>query len=498
MQWFFPTLFVVSFCANGTFRGKWRSLYYATFLLVVPLILLRTHLWSFCESTAYPCTLLLTACLLAGYRKTNGNASFARNCTQLLIDAGFSFMIGILLSLAIIAIYYSAVYIFDIKEWNHFADHVFIANLYIVIPLLFCYFRQTDRDKVEEGEELSHATQIVLNFILSPGVIIYTGILYLYSLTILVRWELPKGGIANMVMAFILCTMTGRLSQFIVSKRYYDWFYRPFSFLAIPPLILFWIGTIHRIVEYSFTEDRVYLLASGMLMTLYIFFLMSKRLGNYRLMLLISAVVIAVLTYIPGISAKSIGIAAQEHRLETLARQLSLWNDSTAQLTGTKAFRTTDTTAVYQAVQLMDCYDYLKKEQGEKRAQHLYGKNELKLSTLMSLAEKDKPEDKRYELPYDAIIPVEGYKHYHHFCHPTIWRGVLSVYLNNSEKPVLELKAKDHFAPYERIIAGWDEKATDIAPFLVKNDSCLVILDGFTRYADGSYRTSGRGVIFMK
>jgi hypothetical protein len=499
IQAFFPVLFVVSFCANATFRGKWRVLYYVTFLLIIPLYLLREQLGAFCDSTAYPCTLLLTACLLVGYRRTDGNASFARNLIKLVTDVGFSFLIGILLMLTINAIYYSVVYIFDLKEWRSFTLHTTMAMLFLVIPLLFCYFTQEKQTDTDDSKPLPPAIVIILYFILSPGVIIYTSILYLYSLIILFRWELPKGGIAYMVMAFILCTLAGRLSQFIVKERHYDWFYRPFSFIAIPPLLLFWVGTIHRISEYSLTEARVYLLAAGILMTLYVFFLRSKRLGSYRLMLLISAFVIAVLTYIPGISAKSIGIASQEHRLEALARSLSLWNDSTARLTATRSFHSTDTLMLRQAIQLIDSYDYLEKVQGKELAVARYGKNELKRPELLPYArKKEEPTYRRYTLPTKAHLSIEAYRHYYPSCLTEVKNDTLFVYVSGRQEPILQQDVKAHFAPYEKTIAAWKDDATDIAPFCVENDSCLVVLDGFTREADGDYLTFVYAVAFTK
>ncbi|MDR0894187.1 MAG: DUF4153 domain-containing protein [Prevotellaceae bacterium] len=493
MQWFFPVLFVVSYCANSMFRGKWRPLYYASFLPTIPLFLLRMQLEGFCESTAYQYTLLLAAFLLLGHRRTDGNVSFARNSVHTVINVGFSFLIGMLLMLAVNAIYHSVVYIFDWSGWSHFTQYTFMVVLYLVIPLLFCYLQQEDEEETEtdDKETLSKTTQIVVNFILSPGVIAYTGILYLYFLTILIRWELPKGGIAYMVMAFIFFTLAGRMSQLIVTKRYYDWFYRPFSYLAIPPLILFWIGTIHRIAEYSFTEARVYLLASGVLMTLYVFFLLSKRLGSYRLMLLVSAVVIAVLTYIPAISAKDIGIAAQEHRLETLARSLSLWNDSTARLTGTATFKTTDSLMFYRATQLVDCYDYLQKMQGKKRALALYGANELELPHIGSAY-------RHFSYPSDKIS-IEGYKAFlSKFYMRQEDDGLMYVRSALGEQPLLKIDLDAHYARYKKMMDSWDEEATDIAPFCFENDSCLMIYEGIIRNSDGEYSRSGEVYLFLK
>ncbi|MDR0894598.1 MAG: DUF4153 domain-containing protein [Prevotellaceae bacterium] len=507
MQWFFPTLFVLSYCANTLFRNQWRPLYYASLLLLIPLVLLRNQLEPFCESSAYPYTLLLTILLLWGHRRTKGNASFACHSIEMLSDAAFSFVIGALMMGAISAIYFSVTYIFDLSGWTGFIQDVWMFILYVIIPLLFCYFRQ-EASVEADNAVLSPGLQILLNFILSPAVIIYTAILYLYALTILIRWELPKGGIAYMVMAFMLFTLAGRMSQLIVSRRYYDWFYRRFSYLAIPPLILFWTGTAHRIAEYSFTEQRVYLLAAGVLMTLSIFFLLSKRWGNYRLMLLMSAVVIALLTYIPGISARSIGIAAQKHRLETLARGLELWNDTTSRLTGTATFQTTDSLMFYRATQLNDCYYYLKKEQGEKQALALYGKNELDLDKFriddkgtVILVEKDADKEyKYYRCPPISRRTIEAYKYYlEKFTIETIGDSVrVTIEVPNGLKILLEESLQSHLAPYDTEIVNAGKAFAQEEAFILKNDSCMVILDGFTRDKDGRYEAYSEGKGFLK
>ena len=181
-------------------------------------------------------------------------------------------------------------------------------------------------------KEPAKVIQIILNYILSPAVIIYTIILYIYFLKILFVWELPKGGVAWMVMGFISVAIAGRMSQTILSRRYYDLFYRHLTLISIPPLILYWVGIIFRIQNYSITESRIYVILAGILMTMFMLFLHKKRTLRYQMMAIISGALIVLFTYIPGISAKSLGLYFQKQRLNEFITELKLINNDTGKL----------------------------------------------------------------------------------------------------------------------------------------------------------------------
>lgn len=481
----FPTLFTLTYSFHHLFTGKLRPVYYLSLLALLPLILLSEHLDGFINSPAYGFTMLLTFFLLLGYKKTGSNTSFAMHCVRLIVNAAFAFVTGMLLMGMISAIYLSVTYIFGLSSYENVLKYALYFILYIFIPLFFCQSQQEEESGLNI---LPKAIQFILNFILSPGVIIYTAILYIYFITIAVNWELPKGGVAYMVFAFIIASFAGRMSQLIVSQKYYEWFYRPFGFIAVPPLILFWIGAMHRISAYNLTELRVYLLAAGILMTLYVFFLYSKRLGSYRLMLLASSLVIVLLTYIPGISARSIGIISQAHRMERLAEGLSLRDAATGKLSGTEKFLAKDSAQLSDARQLNDSYTYLQKELGKNIAITRYGDNALKLAP-------ETAETIYYYRP-EQNIPLDGYKNYLPGCKMHITgNDILDV--RQKGNPLLEINLKEHFARYKESISKWGEEATEVSPFCFSNDSCMVIIDTIVKDENGDFRPEQTGTLLV-
>ena len=95
---------------------------------------------------------------------------------------------------------------------------------------------------------------------------------------------------------------------------------------------MYWIGSIYRIRLYSFTESRFYLMVAGVLMTLFVLMLFKERTRRYQLMALIFGAAIILFTYIPGISAKIIGLECQKQRLAEIISELKLNDAQTGRL----------------------------------------------------------------------------------------------------------------------------------------------------------------------
>ena len=321
--WLFVPLMALTFWLHRV--NRWA--YFASFFLFLPLMALdlKPFLWTY----GFAFTYVLAAILLVVGNRRLDNRSFAAHALHVITQMFFGLLITGILNLAVIAIVASFLYIFGIEEPNHFYEHIYQFVWFVLAPQVCCTLIRQNEDEVTEPFKV---LRLILNFILSPAVIIYTVILYTYFIKIVFEWDLPKGGVAWMVMGFITAALVGRIAQSILSQRYYDWFYRYFTLIAIPPLILYWIGSIYRIRLYSFTESRFYLMVAGVLMTLFVLMLWKERTRRYQLMALIFGAAIILFTYIPGISAKSIGLNCQKQRLAQLISELKLTDAKTGKL----------------------------------------------------------------------------------------------------------------------------------------------------------------------
>ena len=365
--YFFVPLMALTFWLHRV--NRWA--YLASFFLFLPLMMLdlKPFLWTY----GFTFTYVLAAILLIVGNRRLDNRSFAAHALHVATQMFFGLLISGILYMAVLAIMASFFYIFGIDEPRHFYEYIAQFIFFVLAPQICCTLVRQNEDEVAEPFKI---LRLILNFILSPAVIIYTIILYTYFIKIVFEWDLPKGGVAWMVMGFITVALIGRVAQSILSQRYYDWFYRRFTLIAIPPLIMYWIGSIYRIRLYSFTESRFYLMVAGVLMTLFVLMLSRERTRRYQLMALIFGAAIILFTYIPGISAKSIGLACQKQRLTELISELKLTDAKTGKLNDDL-----DTWSIKQDSMLCERYKdvtsvikYVRDEIGDKEFEAKYGK----------------------------------------------------------------------------------------------------------------------------
>ena len=323
--WLFVPLMALTFWLHRV--NRWA--YLASFFLFLPLMALdlKPFLWTY----GFWFTYVLAAILLVVGNRWMNNRSFAAHALHVVTQMFFGLLISGILTVAVVTIVYSFLYIFGIDEPRprHIYEYIVQFIWFVLAPQVCCTLIRQNEDEVNEPAKV---LRLILNFILSPAVIIYTVILYAYFIKIVIEWDLPRGGVAWMVMGFITAALAGRMAQSVLSPRYYDWFYRHFTLIAIPPLIIYWIGSIYRIRLYSFTESRFYLMVAGVLMTLFVLMLFWKRTSRYQFMALIFGAAIILFTYIPGISAKSIGLSCQKQRLKEFISELKLTDAKTGKL----------------------------------------------------------------------------------------------------------------------------------------------------------------------
>lgn len=476
-----PLFYVLTYCCNRLCTGRFRCIYYLSYVFFVPFLFVNLSL--FLSSWGYGFTLLFSFFLLLIVCGRKENALFARDTLTTVVNLFISFVVGYILYFTVLAIYSSVVYIFGLSNHFDFWEYWFMMVQFVFIPLLFCISQQVFG---RTSREVSGFVKVVLNFILSPAVIIYTAILYVYFIRIAFLWELPKGGIAYMVLAFVIVSLAGRMSQLVLERRYYDWFYNRFSYISLLPLTIFWIGTVERICTYGFTDSRVYLLMAGVLMTLYMVFLLFRQLSEYRLMLIISSVGIAAFTFVPGISARSIGISSQLHRLQDYARQLGIWDETSNKLLPTAKTEETPENASLRR-EFIGAYDYLSSAWGKEKMVSRIGRNYVEYNDVDSDTVVVSTFIHRNALPID----VTGYSRYYSLtnkcCRTQYEGGRCSVYLINADSLIFEFDMQAHFSPYREMLlrcAQFGETPDDVAPFVVVADSSMLIIDGITVYSE--------------
>ncbi len=183
---------------------------------------------------------------------------------------------------------------------------------------------------MDDEEEYPKGLRIFAQYILLPIVAIYMLILYLYGMKIVVMWELPKGWVSNLIMAFsvvgilaiLLLHPYGKQEDNKILKPITKWFYR----LIIPLLILLYTAAFYRIGEYGFTVLRYLLLSLAIWLSFIISYMLFVRNKQLRMVPFSLMLVVIIVIFTPFVNAWSVSEASQKKRLISMLKENKMWN----------------------------------------------------------------------------------------------------------------------------------------------------------------------------
>ena len=461
LQWFFPH-FVLLFTLHQSSKSRpWLiALCCLVWLLWIPLLWIDKDVNEWYIIVAWLLSFIL---LFVGDRRMD-NPTFGRHILHVVLSMGYGLLIGGLLLLTLLALIGSVDFLFALSLQGMWYEFPVAFIVFIIIPLLCCHF-VTEPDMGEKGKTL---LRIAVDYILSPALVLYAAILYVYIAMILLHWQLPEGGVAYLVLCFLAVGMACYLLRLQIPEehRHFEWFYKAFPVLALAPLVLLWIGTIRRVADYGVTTERFYLLLLDGLVTLFILMLLGKRSRSFQWMTLILAAAAILFTYIPGIRAKDFGIRNQQARLEKLLPQLQQDEQSVAKID--------------------DIFYYLKKNMDPAAFEARYGQyasviEERKQDSIIR-QEEDVSEPPRWLVP-KAPVDLGEYTEYIPSALYRITQDSREVIVFSKEtgKELLHCPVADRLLCYNSELAG-----VFIQDLLVyKNDQYLAIFKEMSVTASG-------------
>jgi len=479
LVYFFPLL-VLSFCLHRISDRKgtlvWKVCYLASALFWIPLYFWRPELGEAGIVVIY----MISFILLFATGGRQDNEHYAATILHCLVKGGAAVLVAGVLSLAVLAIIASVDFLFLSRslaeKWYVYPQ---LLVWLLIAPMLCCAFVSETPAQWKDRRILT----LVVEYILTPALLIYSVILYAYMLRILILWKLPDGGVAYLVGGFIGVALVCRLLQALVTKPHFEWFYRYFPYVAIGPLVLLWIGIARRVGEYGLTEMRVYLVAVSLLLTMFTVLLLWPRNRSFFRMSLAFGGLAAILTFIPGIRAHDLGLRDQRARLEKVLPDL---------LVDGKFPEDAPYTAIADSYDLRRKWDsassainYLRKELGADSFEEMYGRyGEFTYypymidfdSVVAEAVDKvvaaeavDKVKTYKLNTPvsldgYTLLLPEDAYHYYED-------SSVVVFYENDSrEKELLRCE----------IVARLDSDNPD--KLVYQNEKYLAVFDSITDY----------------
>ena len=293
-------LFVLTYLLHKMKEWTWAKVgYYLSPLLAVVVCFIHDD----CPGRI-GITLLLVQLLYLWCIGEKENRAFTRTAVHYVEAMAVSFALGTVVCIALLLITSSVYYIFELQSsvYARFIEVSAATGYGLAMPLLFLVFDR-QKEMLRGDGKVAH---YLLNYILSPALLAYTFILYLYMAKIAVSASLPKGGVAAMVMGFVSLLFILRSLQGFLAKTYYRWYYCRASWIALPTLALAWWGTMYRIGEYGWTVMRVYLVVALCTLTFMAVLFLFRRYGRYRTVVLFALLSFGIFSYMPGINVEEI------------------------------------------------------------------------------------------------------------------------------------------------------------------------------------------------
>ena len=320
LMWLLPNMLLTfSLGRIAKWKPSLRWVHILSYFLWIPLAAFLSKDLTWVMGISY----ILTGVLFLMGDRPLPEGSLARNIIHTVLRTALGLILGGVLSILILAIVGSVSFLFSLDLGDGFFVYPTAFVMMVVTPLL-CFWAITGKDAPQTEGKRDTFIRVLVDYILSPAIILYTVILYAYCIRILVRWTLPDGGVGYMVTTFILLSLGTILLRELLGKKHFDWFFDNFTFISAGPLILLWTGTIRRIGDYGLTPSRFYLLVLAALMTLFVGMLLLRwREYKFQMMGVLVCLCCILFTFIPGISAEDLSSLNQRSRLRSSGEVIS-------------------------------------------------------------------------------------------------------------------------------------------------------------------------------
>ncbi|WP_449398242.1 DUF4153 domain-containing protein [Chryseobacterium wanjuense] len=168
----------------------------------------------------------------------------------------------------------------------NFDDRLYTDTLYVLLIFGSCFifllFNDKGLNNLEKDGDYPIVLKFFTQFILIPLLLIYVIILYFYSIKILINWQLPRGWVSYLILAYCI---VGVLALLLVhplknenTKSWVKIFSKAFYYTIIPLIILLFVAIFTRILEYGYTEPRYFVLLLALwLLSIVTYFIFVKK-----------------------------------------------------------------------------------------------------------------------------------------------------------------------------------------------------------------------------
>lgn len=193
---------------------------------------------------------------------------------------------------------------------------------------IFLLFSDRGLPDLENTNDYPQILKFFTQFILIPLLIIYLIILYFYAGKILLNWELPRGWVSYLILAY---SVVGILALLLVhplksqdSKSWVKLFSKIFYYTLIPLLVLLFVAINTRILEYGYTEPRYFVLLIALWLTTVVAYFILFRNATIKFIPVSLFIFGACAITLPWLNAFAVAKRSQQNELAQILEKHQL------------------------------------------------------------------------------------------------------------------------------------------------------------------------------
>ncbi|WP_129101205.1 DUF4153 domain-containing protein [Arcobacter sp. F2176] len=319
---FYYSLFmmIISVSIHLFFYKKRLSILYKTIVWVLSFlaVFLCVFVYTQSEFIFFLSTLLLLSFAPFLFRNSSNEDILLFNLV-LLSTISFALLSSLILFAGIESIIFTLIYLFNMHFNKLYHYDIAITIFTVLFPLLALSNILKDDFLNTINFKYDNAFLLLIKNILSPIILIYASILYIYFAKIIFLQELPKGELSTIICLFL--TIGILLKSLLVGlnnhNKISNFLNKYFIYLMIVPIVFLNIAIYTRVEQYGFTVLRYLLIMCSIWFTyLFLYELIKKSFSIKNA--LISLFLLSLVTSISPFNAKDISINSQLNRLKTI------------------------------------------------------------------------------------------------------------------------------------------------------------------------------------
>ncbi|WP_288437345.1 DUF4153 domain-containing protein [uncultured Chryseobacterium sp.] len=218
--------------------------------------------------------------------------------------------------------------LFDLSFHSRVYRDTFFVLAILGSSFIFLLFNDKGLNNLEQDGKYPVILKFFTQFVLIPLLLIYAAILYLYSFKILIHWELPRGWVSYLVLAY---STVGILALLLVyplkeenARSWVKIFSKAFYYTIVPLIVLLFTAVFTRILEYGYTEPRYFVLLLALWLLSIVVYSIFSRKSTIKFIPISLFLFGAFALIFPYLNAFSVANRSQKKQLMSILKQNQL------------------------------------------------------------------------------------------------------------------------------------------------------------------------------